>query len=363
MIQKDEDMTTTIANMANITKVVLFTALGALLCVAAPAYGQGHAHDNRSHDNHGHAHDHDDHGHAHGDHDHGHHRHAEQGVTLNVESVSAVAIGQPLTINLKLNAPGGAIAESDLALGHDNTIRVMVVDEGLEQYTHARPEVSENGVFTVAFTPEFPRVYKIWANFQLAEDSPHFGMVTGGHRDHNASHGHTDDHGDHSHSHGDGHADEHGHRDRDHRAHDDRAAHYAVSWVTVGEEAAPAIAPREMLQAETNGLRFTLSKDAYFKAGEPQDLRISVTDAYGAPIDGLEPLMGVQPHLVAFNRGATEMTQTQPSSAKREDESDRNGPNLDFTLVFDQAGVHRLFFRTKHDGREITAPFTVVVRP
>ena len=92
-------MTTTIANMANIAKAALFTALGALLCVAAPAYGQGQAHDN-----HGHAHDHDDHGHAH--HDHGHHMHAEQGVTLNVEPVSAVAIGQPLAVNLQLKRTG-----------------------------------------------------------------------------------------------------------------------------------------------------------------------------------------------------------------------------------------------------------------
>ena len=361
MIQKDKDMTTTIANMANIIKVVLFTALGALLCVAAPAYGQGHAHDNRTHDNHGHAHDHDDHGHAHGDHDHGHHRHAEQGVTLNAEPVSAVAVGQPLTVNLKLNASGGAIAESDLALGHDNIIRVMVVDEGLEQYTHARPEVSESGVFTVAFTPEFPRVYKIWANFQLAEDSPHFGTVTGGHRDHDTSHGHADGHGDHSH--GDGHADEHGHRDRDHRAHDARAVNHAVSWVTVGEEAAPAIAPREVLEAETNGLRFTLSKDAYLKAGEPQNLRVSVIDTSGTPIDGLEPQMFANAHLVAFNRGATEMTHASPSGGEPEEGSERSGPNLDFTLTFEQAGVHRLFLQIKHDGREITAPFTVVVRP
>lgn len=350
-------MTTTIANMANIAKAALCTTLGALLCVAAPVYGQDHAHDN-----HGHAHDHDDHGHAHGDHDHGHHRHAEQGVTLNVEPVSAVAIGQPLAVNLKLNAPGGAIAESDLALGHDNTIRVMVVDEGLEQYTHARPEVSESGVFTVAFTPEFPRVYKIWANFQLAEDSPHFGTVTGGHRDHDTSHGHADGHGDHSH--GDGHADEHGHRDRDHRAHDARAVNHAVSWVTVGEEAAPAIAPREVLEAETNGLRFTLSKDAYLKAGESQDLRVSVTDPDGTPIDELEPPTGAHAHLVAFNRGATEMAHAYPRGGEPEEGSgERSGPNLDFTLTFDQAGVHRLFLQIKHDGREITAPFTVVVRP
>ena len=354
MIQKDEDMTTTIANMANITKAVLFTALGALLCVAAPAYGQGHAHDN-----HGHVHDHDDHGHAH--HDHGHDMHAEQGVTLNAEPVTAVAVGQPLAVNLQLNAPGGAITESDLALGHGNTVRVMIVDEGLDHYAHAYPKVSESGVFSVTFIPEFPRVYKIWTSFQLAEDSPHFGTVTSGHHDHNAAHGHADDHGDHSH--GDGHADEHAHRDRDHHAHDARAAHYAVSWVTVGEAAAPAIAPREVLEAETNGLRFTLSKDAYLKAGEPQNLRVSVTDTSGTPIDGLEPQMFANAHLVAFNRGATEMTQAQPSDVKREDESDRNGLNLDFTLAFDQAGVHRLFFRTKHDGREITARFTVLVRP
>ena len=346
-------MTTTIANMANITKAVLFTALGALLCVAAPAYGQGHAHDN-----HGHAHDHDDHGHAHGDQDHGHHRHAEQGVTLNVEPVSAVAIGQPLAVNLLLNAPSGAIAESDLALEHDNTIRVMIVDEGLDHYVHAYPKVSESGVFSVTFTPEFPRVYKIWTSFQLAEDSSHFGTVTSGHRDHNAPHGHADDHGDHGHSHSDGHADEH--RDRDHRAHDDRA----VSWVTVGEEAAPAIAPREVLEAETNGLRFTLSKDAYLKAGESQYLRVSVTDPDGAPIDELEPPTGAHAHLVAFNRGATEMTHAYPRGGEPEEGSgERSGPNLDFTLTFDQAGVHRLFFRIKHDGREITAPFTVVVRP
>ena len=351
-------MTTIIANIANTTKAALFAALGALLCVAAPTYGQGHAHDN-----HGHAHDHDDHGHAHEDHDHAHHRHAEQGVTLNAEPVSAVVVGQPLAVNLRLNAPGGVIAESDLALGHGNTVQVMIVDEGLEQYTHVQPEVNESGVFTVAFTPEYPRVYKIWTSFQLAEDSSRFGTATSGYRDDNAPHGHADDHGDHSHGHGDGHADEHTHRDRDHRAHDARAAHNAVSWVTVGEEAAPTIAPREVLEAETNGLRVTLSKDAYFKAGEAQDLRVSVTDAYGAPIDGFEPLMGVQPYLVAFNRGATEMAHARPRGAEFVDASDRNASTFDFTLALDQAGVHRLFFRTTHEGREIAARFTVVVRP
>lgn len=356
MIQKDRGVTTTIANMTNIAKAARFTALGALLCVAASTYGQGH-----THDKHGHAHDHDDHGHAHGDHDHGHHMRAEQGVTLSVEPVSTVAIGQPLAVNLQLNAPGGAITKSDLARGHGNTIRVMIVDEGLEQYTHVQPQVSESGVFAAAFTPEFPRVYKIWVNFQLAEDSPHFGTVTGGHRDHDAPHGHADTHADHSH--GDGHADEHVHRHRDHHAHDARTAHYAVSWLTLGEAAAPAIAPREVLEAEANGLRFALSKRTDLKADESQDLRISVIDISGTPIDELEPQVGAHAHLVAFNRGATEMTHAQASGAKHEDESGRRGSNLDFTLVFDQAGIHRLFLRTKHGGREIIAPFTVVVRP
>ena len=349
-------MTTTIANTA---KAALFSNLGALLCAVAPVYGQGHAHGDHGHGHtHGHAH-----GHAHEDHDYhdrdGDHLHAEQGVTLSVEPVSAATVGQPLAVKLQLNAPGGAITESDLALGHDSTIRVTIVDEGLEQYTHVQPEVSASGVFTVTFAPEFPRVYKVWADFQLAEDSPHFGTVAGGHRDHDASHGHADDHGDHGHDHDGNHL----HGDRSRHVHDADAARYAVAWVTVGEEAAPAIALREVLEAEANGLRFTLSKRADLKADESQDLRVSVTDASGTPIDELEPLMGAHAHLVAFNRGATEMTHAQPSGAKHEDESDRDGSNLDFTLAFDQAGVHRLFFRTKHDGREITAPFTVVVRP
>lgn len=336
-----------------------FSALAAaLLLTTAPAalaqhshgpdsdhdHGDTHAHEGasqRSHgDDHGHAHD-DDHGHAHED-------AAPEGLQLDVEALSDAGVGRPLTIALSLSTPDGtAIGDADLMEMHQGRVHLMIVDEGLEDFHHLQTSQGDDGRYTVTFTPAHDRIYRVWARAHLREPLE------------SAGHAHGDEHGHGDESHGD-HGESAGHGDH----HDDHDmggyGETASGWVAVGNAAAPYIAPVEQLSAEAGGYSFTLAFDDHIHSGEPVEMRLSVMDSDGNPVDRLEPVMGAFAHLVGFNAGASEMTHAHPSGGHPHGHDDRGGPTLSFEVGFEQSGVHRLFVQTIIDGEDVTAVFTVV---
>jgi hypothetical protein len=277
--------------------------------------------------------------------DHASHDHSGP-VTITATPAGTYQVGQPVTMTLRLTDQNGQpIVAEDLAVKHEHRLHVMVVDTGLEDYTHAHPTANADGTFTLSFTPRLDRPYRLWADFALNdhhEEAPA-----------EADHGHDNGH-DHGHDHAEG---GHGHGDDHHES----GMTYASVDLPVGAGAAPSIAATQTLSAEADGLRFQLSLESALRAGQATRVRLAVVDASGRPYTQLEPLMGAFAHVVGFNPGATKMMHVQPDGAEPTSADARGGPTLAFTLEPEAAGPQRLFVQVKANGREVMVPFTLVV--
>jgi hypothetical protein len=269
--------------------------------------------------------------------DHSNHDHSGP-VTITATPSGAYKVGQPLTLTVRLTDKAGKpIVAEDLAMKHEHRLHVMVVDSGLEDYSHAHPTANADGTFSFTFTPRLDRPYRLWADFSLNTDH--------GEEEAKADHGH--DHGKGGHSH-----------DEDHH---DAEVTYASVDLPVGAGAVPPVAATQALSATADGLRFQISLESSLRAGQATRVRLAVVDEVGRPYTQLEPLMGAFAHVVGFNPGATTTMHAHPDAAEPKDASARGGPTLAFTLEPEVAGPQRLFVQVKANGREVTVPFTLVV--
>lgn len=317
------------------------------LCLAlngAPAFGQAHDH-GHAHDDHGHAHD--DHGHGHDDHGDAHEDHHPSGLRLELEADAEAQPGVPLTLGLNLSGPDGeTLLANDLVEMHGHKLHVVVVDEGLEDFQAFHPEAGPDGGFEVRFTPQFPRIYRVWVKAEPVEPFDMSAAATP-HDDH--EHGHDD------HAHDDAHAhDDHGDHDdhgSGHTGHHDTVA-MATDWVRVGDEAAPYILPQDELTARVGDLSFTLSPQDHAHAGETLGMTLSVTDSAGTNVTDLQSFSDAVAHVTGFSSGAASLVHAH---------GDQADGAVSFDITFEETGLHRLFIRVKRADAIITAPFTLVV--
>ncbi|RIJ22474.1 hypothetical protein D1224_10795 [Henriciella barbarensis] len=308
----------------------------------------GHAHENgkeHAHEGDDHADDHphdgddnhapesdDDHGHEHGEGDHQHAAGTGE-PTLGFSLTDMPAAGERLTVSLILKAPDGRpVTDADITATHGEKLHVMVVDEGLEDYQHVHPQIGGNDLYEITFTPEFPRTYRVWTQYALAD-------------------------GEEAHTH-DG--EDEGHHHDDETSASGKEVILSEALI-VGEDAAPALSSDNALTATANGLQFELSVPEAANVGVPVTLAVTVTGPDGAPFEGLEPLMEAYGHLVGFSQGASNMIHAHPTGAHPHGANSRGGPELQFDVTFIEAGPHRLFLQTKANGDEASGAFTINV--
>lgn len=266
---------------------------------------------------------------------HAEHDHAGP-VGISATQAAPFQAGKTATLTLRLtDQEGRPIVADDLARVHDHLLHVMIVDAGLDDYSHAHPTANPNGTFSVAFTPRLDRPYRLWADFTLK----------GGAKAEKA-----DEHG-HSHAPGEEHA-------------ETRVdPSFASTDLRVGVGAVPPFAAPQSLTTEAGGLRFQLSLSGALKAGRATPVTLAVVGADGAPFAQLEPVMGAFAHVVGFNPGATKMLHVHPEGAEPRNAGDRGGPVVAFTLTPRSAGPQRLFVQVKAGGKEVFAPFTLDIAP
>ena len=257
--------------------------------------------------------------------------------SLTVASTSKVVAGQPTNLTLTLiGADGKPLGPDQIATSHENKVHVMVIDEGLDDYTHTHAQPGATpGQWTIAVTPKLNRSYKVWADFKLVGAATQ--TATDGHN-------HTDSK---PHGHGEG--------------HDMGAGVSLVAALPVGMEQPAAIPPTSVLSATSQGLRATMSLGGAVKVGEAVPVSVVIADDQGQPVKDLEPIMGAYAHLVGFPVGATTMSHAHPSGSEPKMASERGGPALSFELNPQSAGVNRLFLQVKRGGQVITLPLTLVV--
>jgi hypothetical protein len=261
--------------------------------------------------------------------------------SLTVAPQGALAANQPVTLTMTLkDASGAPLGPDAIATSHTQKVHVMIVDAGLEDYTHAHATPgAAPGEWTVSFTPKFARTYRVWTDFKLAT-----GEEAEGHS-----------HGEGGHAHGEG-----GHA-HDGAAKSDEHGQTPSATLTVGTEASPAVAPTQALSGEAGGLKFSLSLGGPATADAHVPATLVVTEAAGQPFAGLEPIMGAYAHLVGFSADGSTMVHAHPQGAEPTEASARGGPALTFELHPTVAGPNRLFLQVQKDGAVITLPFTLMV--
>lgn len=251
--------------------------------------------------------------------------------TLAVSPASAPTPGQPVSLTLTLTGSDGKPLGPDaIAVSHEHKVHVMIVDSALEDYTHAHAEPgSVPGQWTVSFTPQHPREYRVWTDFKLASDDAHEGH---------------EGHGEMA-------------------SHDGPGAHAPTPSATlrIGDETGPAVAAVQSLSTTVDGYAFTLSLGGALQADAHVPATLTVADASGNPVSTLEPLMGAYAHLVGFSADGASMVHGHPEGAEPTDASARGGPALTFELHPTVAGPNRVFVQVKIAGKVITAPFTLVM--
>jgi hypothetical protein len=272
--------------------------------------------------------------------------------SLQVATQGTVAAGKPVTLTLSLKDSAGAPLTTDkIAVSHTMKVHVMIVDGGLEDYTHTHAEPGSNpGEWTVSFTPKFARSYKVWTDFKLASE------VSDGQMDHAKM--------DHDMGAKDGHSHDHDMASMPGMAGMGPMAPAPSADLIVGTQPAPAIAPIQSLSGSADGLNFSISLGGPVRVGDNVIATLAIMDpASGQPFLGLEPIMGAYGHLVGFSGDGSTMVHAHPSGEEPKDDSARGGPTLAFDLSPTVAGPARLFLQVKKGGKVITVPFTLVVSP
>lgn len=248
--------------------------------------------------------------------------------------------GQPVTVTLNLKGPDGKPLGPDaIATKHENKVHVMIVDAGLEDYTHVHATPGANsGEWNVPFTPKLARTYKVWADFELGSDAPKSKTQGEGH------------------AHGEG-------ADHAHDAPKAADAHPQTpsADLLVGSDTPAVLAATQSLTSTMDGMTFTFSLGGAATKGQHVMTTLTVADAAGTPFAGLEPIMGAYAHLVGFSEGGASMLHGHPEGAEPKDKAARGGPILSFELHPQVSGTHRIFLQVQKGGKVLVVPFTLIV--
>lgn len=203
------------------------------------------------------------------------------------------------------------IKSSDLKEVHTEKVHLLIIDDGLEDYSHIHPKIdSEPGIYTFEWEPKKKTNYRMWADLHpLSTDTQE----------------------------------------------------YAIADLIAGQEPFP-IDKTTSSESIVSKYKFNLSFDEKeIKAGKAVMGRISITDDQGQPVKDLEPIMGAFAHIVGFGDDFKSIVHIHPMGTEPSNPSDRGGPELQFHLQPEKPGFIKLFIQVKINGKEIFAPFGINV--
>lgn len=239
---------------------------------------------------------------------------ARSPVTMTIAGAGAAVVGREVQAVVSLHTGSGKpIAPEDLLVTHTRRLHLLIVDPTLTDYQHLHPEPTRRpGEWAVAFTPRREGVYRIFADFTPA--------ATG------------------------------------------RGLYASAD---LGVSAAGAIgageAPRPGQVAARGEYRFTLAAlPQPARAGRPIDLSFTVARRDEAPVK-LEPVMGAEAHLVAFDAARSGFAHLHPVENERAKTPATKATVLNFKLTIPRAGPYTVWAQVNLGGREEFVPFALEV--
>ncbi|MFK7840588.1 MAG: hypothetical protein AB8B83_09710 [Bdellovibrionales bacterium] len=248
-------------------------------------------------------------GHDHSAHDHSQHA-GEPELIITPISPSALKAGEENEVTLFIqDVQAKPVDVSQFEVVHTQPVHLLIIEPGLKDYHHAHPIQKTTGQYVFNFTPQTACSYRIWADVQL------------------------------------------------------KGSHQQYIPVDLqGTEGCNEPMDKTVnLEASAQGYDFKLQLEGDLKAGEAVVANISISKD-DQPVDFLEPVMGAFAHMVGFYDDYKTIAHIHPMGAEPKEYTQRGGPILRFHIEPEQVGYLKLFAQVQIDGRQVFAPFGLMIK-
>ncbi len=232
--------------------------------------------------------------------------------------------GDAVELSYTVRDAEGGDPITNLPLDHERPMHTILVGDDLKSFAHIHPRARDDGSYRVQTTPPDAGTYKLYTEF-----------VSGGEKVL------------------------------------DRRELAVGSGDREGANLSPNLSPKTV-----RGTTVVLDVPEKIRAGEPVHLEFELTDD-GEPVTDLSPYLGAAAHVAivsedgeVFAHGHGEAKDTEEAAHGGGDHEDvahsvpeTFGPGVHTDHTFEGPGLHKLWAQFERDGRVITAPFVVEVKP
>lgn len=198
---------------------------------------------------------------------------------------------------------------SQFEVVHTQPVHLLIIDPRLNDYHHEHPVQKSTGQYAFNFTPETGCSYRAWVDVH----------PKGSHQQ------------------------------------------YIPVDLKGSEECNEPMDKTVNLEATSNGYDFKLELEGDLKAGEAVFADMSITKD-GQSVDFLEPVMGAFAHMVGFYEDYETIAHIHPMGAEPTEDTERGGPTLRFHIELEQAGYLKLFAQVQIEGKQVFAPFGLIIK-
>ena len=242
-------------------------------------------------------------------HDHDDHDHNKPELVITPITPSELKAGEENEVLLFIQDNHAKPVDiSQFEVMHTRPVHLLIIEPSLKDYHHKHPVQKATGQYAFRFTPQTACSYRAWMDVQLK----------GSHQ------------------------------------------HYIPVDFKGAEECNEPIDKTVNLEAFSQGYDFKLELDGSVNAGKAVMAKMSIAKA-GQPVNFLEPVMGAFAHMVGFYENYETIAHIHPMGKEPTEDTDRGGPTLRFHIEPEQAGYLKLFAQVQIDGKQVFAPFGILI--
>ena len=241
---------------------------------------------------------------------------------VNVQFDPAIPqAGKPTSIRLIVTEQKVGEPIKDFDVIHDKLMHLIIVNrEDLSHFAHIHPKLdSETGIFHIEHTFAKSGKYKMWIDAK-----PKGGKQTL------------------------------------------TAFSFSVEGQPIHSPTPIAHEQTHVKSVDTQGQSYQVTLNCQpeqLAVGRNIKMTFEIKDANGKPITNLEPLMAAGGHCVIISADGREFLHVHPAEEVSDVVSWRGGPSVSFLANFPKPGLYRAWGQFQHEGRLLTANFTLEVVP
>ncbi len=227
---------------------------------------------------------------------------AKTDFTLTAQASPELIENKSSAVTLFLSQQGKGIGENQLQTVHTEKIHALIIDPTLTDYQHIHPSVGKKtGEYIFDFTPHTQNAYRIWFDITPVNGKQE----------------------------------------------------YIIVDLKGSNKINPEVIKKLNSETIVDGYHFKLTFDQPLTVGGHAMGHVDISDENGKPVTQLEPIMEAFAHIVAFNEDYKTILHIHPMG--------QDGSKIDFHIMPTEKGFVKLFVQVKISGKEIFAPFGVMV--